>query len=473
MKEKNQEFVHPYIPNSVPEVKAQMLAEIGITEVEDLYQDIPDSLRFKGRLDLPDPLPSEYALKRHVEGILAKNRTCAENLSFLGGGCWQHYVPAICDEINHRSEFLTAYAGEPYEDHGRFQSLFEYQSLMGELLEMDVVNVPTYDWAQAASTACRMAGRITDRRVILVSDRVSPDRLAVMRNYCIPAMDMRMIRHNPESGLLDLDDLEEQLSAGTAGLYLENPAYLGFIESRGLEIADLLHRHDALLIVGADPVSLGVMTPPARYGADIVCGDIQGLGMHLNYGGGLAGYIATHDIPRFVMEFPSRLFGITRTRVEGELGFGDVAYERTSFDGREKGREFVGTHSALWGITAAVYLSLMGPRGMRDLGQVILQRSQYLRKRLSELPGVLAVRFDNAHFKEWVVDFNGTGKSVAEVNAFLLKRRIFGGRDLSLEFPDLGQSALYCVTEVHTREDLDSLVESLAEFLAEVEGDRS
>ena len=473
MKEKKQEFVHPYIPNSVPEVKAQMLAEIGITEVEDLYQDIPDSLRFKGRLDLPDPLPSEYALKRHVEGILAKNRTCVENLSFLGGGCWQHYVPAICDEINHRSEFLTAYAGEPYEDHGRFQSLFEYQSLMGELLEMDVVNVPTYDWAQAASTACRMAGRITDRRVILVSDRVSPDRLAVMRNYCFPAMEMRMIRHNPESGLLDLDDLDEQLSAGTAGLYLENPAYLGFIESRGREISDLLHRHDALLIVGADPVSLGVMTPPALYGADIVCGDIQGLGMHLNYGGGLAGYIATHDIPRFVMEFPSRLFGITRTRVEGELGFGDVAYERTSFDGREKGREFVGTHSALWGITAAVYLSLMGPRGMQDLGQVILQRSQYLRKRLSELPGVLAPRFNNAHFKEWVVDFNGTGKSVAEVNAFLLKRRIFGGRDLSSEFPDLGQSALYCLTEVHTQDDLDRLVDSLAEFLAGMEGDRS
>jgi glycine dehydrogenase subunit 1 len=473
MKEKKRDFVHPYIPNSVPKVKAQMLAEIGVAEIEDLYQDIPDSLRFQGRLDLPDPLPSEYALKRHVEGILARNRTCSENLSFLGGGCWQHYVPAICDEINHRSEFLTAYAGEPYEDHGRFQSLFEYESLMGELLDMDVVNVPTYDWAQAASTACRMAGRITGRGEILVSDLVSPDRLAVMQNYCSPVLELRMVRHEPDTGQLDLDHLESLVSAATAGLYIENPTYLGFIEDRGREMADLLHRQNALLIVGADPISLGVLTPPAQYGADIVCGDIQGLGMHLNYGGGLAGYIATHDDPKFVMEFPSRLFGITRTRVEGELGFGDVAYERTSFDGREKGREFVGTHSALWGITAAVYLSLMGPRGMQELGQVILQRSQYLRKRLSDLPGVRAPRFNSAHFKEWVVDLNGTGRKVEEVNAFLLGRQIFGGKDLSLEFPDLGQSALYCVTEVHTHEDLDRLVDTLAEFLEGQGGGRS
>jgi glycine dehydrogenase subunit 1 len=337
---------------------------------------------------------------------------------------------------------------------------------MGELLDMDVVNVPTYDWAQAASTTIRMAGRITGRGEILVSDRVSPDRMAVIRNYCRPVMSMRTVGHEPETGQIDLEELEKTLSRETAGLYIENPSYLGFLETRGKEMADLLHSQDSLLLVGADPISLGVLTPPAQYGADIVCGDIQGLGMHLNYGGGLAGFIASRDDPRFVMEYPSRLFGITRTRVDGEYGFGDVAYERTSFDGREKGREFVGTHSALWGITAAVYLSLMGPRGMRDLGQVILQRSQYLMHRLSKLPGVGAPHFRNSHFKEFVVDFNGTGKTVAEINSFLLDKSIFGGKDLSAEFPDLGQSALYCVTEVHTQGDLDTLVDVLAEFLS-------
>ena len=140
-----------------------MLKEIGMEDIDELYAAIPEELCFKGELKLPEPLTSEYALKRHVDQILAKNRNGHENISFLGGGCWQHYVPTICDEINHRSEFLTVYAGEPYEDHGRFQALFEYTSMMGELLDMDVVNVPNYDWAQAASISIRMAGRITGR----------------------------------------------------------------------------------------------------------------------------------------------------------------------------------------------------------------------------------------------------------------------------------------------------------------------
>jgi len=130
---KEEKPAHPYIPNSAPKIKAKMLEEIGAKNVEELYGDIPESLRFKGKLNLPEAIPSEYALKRHVEGILAKNRSCQENISFLGAGCWPHYVPAVCDEISQRSEFLTAYAGEPYEDHGRFQALFEYESLMGEL----------------------------------------------------------------------------------------------------------------------------------------------------------------------------------------------------------------------------------------------------------------------------------------------------------------------------------------------------
>ncbi len=186
-------MVHPYIPNSVPEIKEQMLREIGVKDIEELYGDIPDFLRFKGKMNLPEALVSEYDLKRHVEGILTKNKTCQEFTSFLGGGCSQHYVPAICDEINSRSEFLTAYAGEPYEDHGRFHALFEYQSMMAELLDMDVVNVPTYDWGQAASTAIQMASRITDRNEILISATISPDRLLIIQNYCNPLLKLNIL----------------------------------------------------------------------------------------------------------------------------------------------------------------------------------------------------------------------------------------------------------------------------------------
>lgn len=460
----NKHRVHPYIPNSVPKVKEEMLKEIGVKNVEELYEDIPDRLRYKGEMNLPDALSSEIDLKRHVEKILAKNRTCEENISFLGGGCAQHYVPAICDEVIGRSEFLTAYAGEPYEDHGRFQALFEYESLMGELLDMDVVNVPTYDWGQAASTSIRMAERITQRGEYLVSDTVSPDRLAIIRNYCHPVMTMKSVGHDPETGQIDMSDLEEKLTENTAAFYFENPSYLGFIEEQGQRIADRIHENGSILVVGVDPVSLGVLNPPSQYGADIVCGDIQGLGNHMYFGGALAGFIATGDEEKYVMEYPSRLFGIARTAVEGEWGFGDVAYDRTSFGVREKGKEFVGTAAALWGIGTAVYLSLMGPEGMRELGQTILDRSLYLQKKLSEIDGV-SLFFKSSHFKEFVVDFSGTGRTVAEINDALRKRSIFGGKDLTSEFPVLKNCALICVTEGHTKENIDALIQGIREAL--------
>jgi glycine dehydrogenase subunit 1 len=458
-------IIHPYIPNSVPEIREKMLQEIGVEDIEELYEDIPDFLRFKGKMNLPDPLLSEYDLKRHVEGILSKNKTCKEFINFLGGGCWQHHVPAICDEINQRSEFLTAYAGEPYEDHGRFHALFEYASMMGELLDMDVVNVPTYDWGQAASTSIRMAERITNRSEILISKLISPDRLAIIRNYCQPIIEIKLIDYNLKTGLVDLNDLETKLSSNSIGFYFENPSYFGTIEYRGNKISDIVHKHGALSLVGVDPISLGVIIPPSNYGADIVCGDIQPLGIHMQYGGGLAGFIATRDEKKFVMEYPSRLFGITHTIVENEWGFGDVTYERTSFDKREQGKEFVGTMTALWGITAGVFLALMGPQGMHDLGKLILQKSQYAMKRISDIQGIDILSFHSPHFKEFVVDFNGSGKTVEEVTKFLLEKGIFGGNNLSKEFPELGESALYCITEIHTKEDIDRLVEALIECL--------
>jgi glycine dehydrogenase subunit 1 len=458
-------FVHPYIPNSVPAVKERMLREIGVKSVDELYADIPERLRFRGCMNLPEPLTSEAGLKRHVEEVLGKNRSAADSLCFLGGGCWPHYVPAVCDEVNRRSEFLTAYAGEPYEDHGRFQALFEYESLMAELLDMDVVNVPTFDWCQAASTAVRMAGRITKRDEVLVSGATGPDRVATMKNYCRGVMTVTKVAYDPETGLMDLDDLAAKFTDRTAAVYFENPAYLGFLETEGRRIAEVAHGRGGLCVVGVDPSSLGVLEPPSHYGADIVCGDIQPLGIHMNYGGGQAGFIATRDEESFVMEYPSRLFGIARTNVPEEYGFGDVAYDRTSFGVREKGKEFVGTAAALWGITAGVYLALMGPKGMADLGRVILQRSQYAMKNLAGLPGVRAPRFRGPHFKEFAVDFSRTGKTVGTINRTLLERGIFGGHDLARDFPELAGCALYCITEIHAAGDIDRLVGCLEEIV--------
>ncbi|MEH6994041.1 aminomethyl-transferring glycine dehydrogenase subunit GcvPA [Neobacillus drentensis] len=457
--------VHPYIPNMVPEVQAEMLKVIGAESIMELYSGIPEELQLKEDLKLP-PALTEYELRRHIEGILNKNTSAKEYLNFIGAGCWQHFIPAVCDEINQRSEFLTAYAGEPYEDHGRFQALYEYQSLLAELVDMDVVNVPTFDWGQAAATSIRMAARITGRKKVLLAKTVAPERSKIIINYGTPELEFEFVQFDTKSGAMDLGDLKEKLTEEVAALYFENPSYLGFIEAQGTEISNLLKENKTLMVVGVDPISLGVLAPPSHYGADIVCGDLQPLGMHMNYSGGQAGFIASHNDVKVVSEYPSRLFGIVPTVKEGEYGFGDVAYERTSFAQRENGKESVGTQTALWGITAGVYLALLGPNGMQEVGQTIMQNSQYAAQELNKIAAVTGSRLHSSFFKEFIVDFNQTGYSVEQINQGLLDKKIFGGKDLSLEFPEFGQSALFCVTEVHTKEDIDHLVQAIKDILA-------
>jgi len=457
--------VYPYIPNSAPAAKEAMLREVGARSIDELYGDIPESLRLKRRMQLPEPLLSEADLFRHVDRLLNKNRSTREVLSFLGAGCYQHQVPAVCDEINSRGEFLTAYAGDPYEDHGRFQALFEYESMMAELLNMDVVNVPNYDGFQAAATSLRMAVRITDRNCVLLPANMGADKLSKVTEYLKPDIAIEQVPFDLQTGLLDLAALRAKLSERTAAVYFENPTYLGLIETRADQISAAAHSAGALCVVGVDPLSLGVIRPPVEYGADIVCGDIQTLGIHMHYGGGHGGFIASNDDPRFVMEFPSRLFGIAPTIVEGEYGFGDVAYERTSFALREEGKEWVGTAAALWGITTGVYLALMGPQGMVEIDEGLMQRCRYTMQEISRIPGLKVPFANTPHFSEFVVDFRDVGQSAEAINRALLERDIFGGKDLSGEFPSLGQTILFCVSEVHSQADLDRLIAALKEVV--------
>ncbi len=462
-------FVHPYIPNSVPEVKSEMLREIGAGDAEELYaQMIPERLRLKGPMELPEPLPAEHDLRRHVEGILSRDRDCSDQLSFLGAGCWQHYVPEVCDAIASRSEFLTAYAGGYYSDLGRFQALFEFQSLIGELVDMDVSCIPTYDWGSAAGNAVRMASRITGRKEVLVPRVISPARLSIINNFCDSAYKpdrivVKLLDYDPETGTIDLDDLEGKISDETAGVYFENPSYLGVIEDKAREITGVAHAHGAEAVVGVDPISLGVLSPPGEYDADICCGEAQPLGIHMHAGGGCCGFLASRDGERYVGEYPARLLSITGTEAEGEHGFGQCMFERTSYMARENAKDWVGTTTALWAIASAVYISLMGPRGMRELGEAIVQRSHYAAKLMGELGGV-EIPF-KGFFKEFPARFDAAGKRVSEVDRALLWHGIFGGKDVSLEFPELGQCALYCVTEVHTMKDIERLASALGEVL--------
>ena len=459
-------FTHPYIPNSAPGVREEMLREVGLDSVEDILAEIPGELRVQGLLDLPEPLISEYDLRRHVQGLLDRNVSSADCLSFLGGGCWPHFVPALCDEIVSRGEFLTAYSGSSYSDLGKHQARFEYNSLMAELLDYDVVVEPAYDWGSAAGFAARMASRLTGRRELLVPQNLGRERRSIIAELCEPEymaghIAVREVACDA-AGHVDLADLRAKLSDATAAVYFENPGYLGQLEPRAAEICRLTRGAGAISIAGVDPISLGIVAPPGAYGADIAVGDLQPLGIHMAAGTGLSGFMAFRDEEAYVRECPFAIYTILETTVPGEHTFAELLSGRTSYGLRDKAPDFVGTQTGLWAICAAVYLASMGPQGMREVGETIVRRARYAARRLAALPGV-TLPLGEGFFKEFPIRF--AGRTVAEVNKALLARGIFGGRDLSADYPELGQSALYCVTEVHTRTDIDRLVAALAEVL--------
>jgi glycine dehydrogenase subunit 1 len=456
-------FVHPYIPNAAPVPRRKILDVLGVADAEALYDAIPASLRLHRPLDLPAPIRSEQELRRYIERILAKNAHAGSHLSFLGGGSWQHYVPAVCDEIAARGEFLTAYGAWPYSDHGKFQAMFEYQSLLGELLGMEVVSTPTYDAGCAAGSALLMACRLTGRAGILVAGTLGAERLSQVSGFTKPAARLATIGSDPATGLVDLAALEAGLSGDTAAVYFENPGHLGTIETEAAAIAELAHQSGALVVVCVDPSALGVLAPPSEYGADIAVGELQPLGVHMLGGGGLAGFIACRDDPAVVAELPTFLISMVPARDGQGFGFGVSTMERTSYDKRAAATDYYGTTQWLWGIVAGVYLSLMGPRGMRELGLGIMQRAQFAAARLGRIKGVAAPRLTAPFFKEFVVDFTATGRTAAEINRHLLTRGIFGGKPLGAEFPGLGESALYCVTELHRAEDIERLASAIEE----------
>jgi glycine dehydrogenase subunit 1 len=452
---------HRFIPNSAPGIREEMLKVIGFDNVDEIYEEIPEDLRFKGDLNIPADPTSEFEVQKRIKGTLAKNRTTGELLSFLGAGSWPHYVPALCKEIGSRAEFVTAYAGSAAVDHGRYQAVFEYQSMIGDLFEMDVVSAPVYDGPTASGDAVQMAFRATGKRRVLVPKLISPDKLTTLQIYCDPWLEMELVEYQPETGQLDLDDLRAKITEDTAAVYIENPSYLGVIETQLEEISQIAHENGALLAASVYPTSLGVLAPPGQYDADIACGEGQPLGLTLSCGGATLGILASKNEKRFLEVHPSFLVGLTPT-VQDEFAFSwHTLYHRTVYDARDKARSFTGTASWLWAIVSAVYMALLGPDGFRQLAETNMQKARYAMERLNEIKGVRAPHFATPHFNEFVVNFDGTGKTVAEINQELLELGIFGGKDISQEFPEFGSAALYCVTEIHGQEDIERLATAL------------
>lgn len=458
---------HPYIPNSLPEVKQQMMREIGIKSIEELFADIPEKYRLRKPLNLPEKGLSEFELKKHVEKLLSKNKTSDDLAVFLGAGCWSHYVPAVVKEIVRRSELLTAYTPyQPEISQGMLQALFEYQSMICELTGMEVANCSMYDWASALGEAARMAARVKGRNEILVPKIANPERIATLKAYAEPAgISVKTVGYNVENGQANLEDLKRKTSDRTAAVYIENPSYLGFIETQAEEIGKEAHAHNALFVAGIDPTSLGTLKPPSEYDADIVIGEAQPLGNPMSFGGPLLGIFACRDDMTLIRQMPGRIIGATTTRDDARQGFCMTLQTREQHIRREKATSNICSNEALCGVASAVYMALLGPEGMRELGETIMYNSNYALSLLSEIGGVNAPVFKSACFKEFTVNFDQAGLTVKEINQKLLQYQIHGGKDISKEFPELGETALYCVTEIHSREQIDRLTTTLKKIV--------
>jgi glycine dehydrogenase subunit 1 len=454
--------IHPYLPNSVPEIKEKMMEKIGINNIAELFSDIPKQFVYKNELNIPGPF-SEVEVKQHVSGLLEENKTL-KCPPFLGGGVWPHYVPTVVDEVIHRAEFLTSYTPyQPEISQGILQAIFEYQSLVCELVGMDVTNSSLYDWATAVGEAGLMSSRITRQTKVLVPDLMSPQRLSVLKTYTEPAgITVEKIEHDPITGQMDLEDLKEKTDDKTAMVYIENPSYMGFAEEQMEAIGEIAHDKKAMYVVGVDPTSLGLLKAPGDYDADIVCGEGQPLGNHMSYGGPLLGIFACKHDNKYLRQMPGRIIGITETMTDKRQAYVMTLATREQHIRREKATSNICSNEALNAVAAGVYLSLMGPQGMKELSETIMKKAKYAQKKIGELPGVRAPIFNSFHFKEFTVNFQY--KTLKEVNAALHAQNIEAGIPLNGDF-NLGETALYCVTEIHSKANIDFLVSTLKEAL--------
>ncbi len=427
-----------------------MLGALGISDVDELFMDIPEDIRIDG-LDLPAGMTEQEA-ERHVDGLLNRNRSCRDMPIFLGGGIQPHYVPSAVEHIVARSEFLTAYTPyQPEFSQGILHAMFEYQSIVCELTGMDVANVSMYDAATALGEAAGMVARSTGGGLFLIPENLAPAKKSVLQNY-LWSTDLEVREIPLNDGRIDLD-IVAPLADRAAGLYLENPNYYGLIEPRYDAIRTLRDESDLMLVMGVDPLLMAVMHPPSSYGSDIVIGD-GWFGCPLNYGGVRLGMFAcTRDNVR---QMPGRVIGATHDS-DGKRAFCMTLQTREQHIRRERATSNICTNQALAAVAFATYAALHGTTGLQRLAAVNMHSARYAMEQLADIGFMFP--YDDMVFNEFVAV---PPIDARRLNERLLQRGIHGGLPLG-NGPD--NALLYGVTEMHTREMIDDLVEASAAII--------
>ncbi len=440
-----------YLPNSAAE-RAAMLAATGYSSLEQLFAQIPEKLRLRGRLNLPGPLSEQEILQFFR---LAASQSSREYASFLGAGAYSHYRPVVIDSLLSRGEFFTAYT--PYQAEiaqGTLQAMFEFQTLMAQLTGMEVANASLYDGSTATTEAVLAALRITRRARVLVARTVHPEYRQVLATYIRhQGVETAEIRYSA-SGMLDAAELPPLLKKETAAVVVQSPNFFGTIE-RIREISEIVHAAGALLIVSVtEPLSLGIVRPPTE--ADIVCGEAQSFGVPVAYGGPYVGFLATRE--KFLRQMPGRLVGQTQD-TEGRRGFVLTLATREQHIRREKATSNICTNQSLCALAATIYLSLLGKRGLEALAQQNLSKAHYAARKLREGSGA-EIPFSAPSFNEFVVKTPGDTEGLL---ARLREEKIIGGLSLEKFYPELKNHLLVCVTETANRASIDRMAEVCAE----------
>ena len=452
-----------YILNT-PEQQREMLATIGLPDMDALFADIPASIRLQQDLDLP-PALAELDLAAQMRRLSGMNRSLDELVCFLGAGAYDHFIPAVVKSLVSRQEFYTAYTPyQPEISQGTLQAIFEYQSMICELTGMDLANASMYDGASALAEAALMACQQTRRHRILAAANLHPESREVLETYaCCSGQTIESIRYegqagDPASGRIDLAMLAEQLSDDTAAVIVQNPNFFGVVEDLRA-ITELVHARKALLIVSCDPISLALLESPGKLGADIVVGEGQSLGNSLNFGGPYLGFFAAgQDLMR---KMPGRIVGET-TDANGRRCYVLTIQTREQHIRRDKATSNICTNQALNALTATIYLSVMGPQGLRDAASLSLQKAHVLRQRLLQLPG-FSPAFAGPFIREFTVRYQG---DLGQLNKRLLEAGFVGGLDLTRFAPDLANTWLLAVTEKRSQDEIDRFVDAVARLSA-------
>ncbi|WP_127530845.1 aminomethyl-transferring glycine dehydrogenase subunit GcvPA [Paenibacillus kobensis] len=451
------QYSHRYIPMTGQD-EAEMLQAIGVADIQELFRDIPDSLRYNGELPVSAPL-NEPSLWAHLQELAARNTAASQYASFLGAGIYDHYIPAVIGHLISRSEFYTAYTPyQPEISQGELQAIFEFQSYICELTGMSVANASMYDGSTALAEAGLLAAGATKRSQLAVSRGVHPETRAVIqtmaRGLGIEVSEVPC----SAAGTTDHALLEQAVNDRTAAVIVQSPNFFGCIEDIAA-MQPIAHASGSLLAVSVNPLSLGLLQPPGKLGADIVVGDAQPLGIPQSFGGPTCGFFAVSE--PLMRRMPGRIVGQTVDR-SGKRGFVLTLQAREQHIRREKATSNICSNQALLALCAAIYLSVMGKQGLRETALLNMRKAHYAADAIAALPGY-STPSAAPFFNEFMIKLPDS-VSCSDLNRRLMADNIIGGYDMGRSYPELAGHMLLAITEKRSRSDIDRLVARLGEF---------